>query len=80
MVEQLNRQIIGWANYFRLGPVSKDYRAVEVHTRRPLRQWPCAKHKLPGLGIKRYPDALLHDKFGLVRLTERTTSFPWATA
>jgi group II intron reverse transcriptase/maturase len=79
LVAQLNRQIIGWANYFCLGPVSNAYRAVEGHTLRRLRQWLCAKHKRKGAGSKRYSDQFLHDRFGLVRLTARTASFPWAT-
>jgi len=78
LVARLNRLISGWANYFRLGPVSKAYRAVERHTRRRLRQWLCAKHKRPGSGIARYPADLLYEEFGLVRLTKRTASFPWA--
>ncbi len=80
LVEMLNRQIIGWANYFCLGPVSKAYRAVERHTCRRLRQWLCAKHKRQGSGTKRYPDEFLHEKCGLVRLTKRTASLPWATS
>jgi RNA-directed DNA polymerase len=79
LVADLNRRLIGWANYFCLGPVSKAYRAVEMHTRRRLRQWLCAKHQLPGQGIGRYPDATLHEGLGLVRLTKRTASLPWAT-
>jgi RNA-directed DNA polymerase len=79
LVMKLNREIIGWANYFCLGPVSKAYRAVEQHTRRRLRQWLRAKHKLPGMGTARYPDEALHDVYGLVRLSKRTASFPWAT-
>jgi group II intron reverse transcriptase/maturase len=79
LVTKLNREIIGWANYFRLGPVSKAYRAVEQHTRRRLRQWLCAKHKVPGTGTARYPDEALHEVFGLVRVSQRTASFPWAT-
>jgi hypothetical protein len=79
LVARLNRQIIGWSNYFCLGPVSPAYRAVERHTRRRLRQWLCAKHKVPGVGTARYPDDTLHEEFGLVRLTVRTTSLPWAT-
>jgi RNA-directed DNA polymerase len=34
VVGKLNRMMIGWANYFCLGPVSKAYRAVEQHTRK----------------------------------------------
>jgi RNA-directed DNA polymerase len=79
IVVSLNRLIIGWANYFCLGPVSKAYRVVERHTRRRLRQWLCAKHKVPGAGTARYPDDALHEVFGLVRLAQRTASFPWAT-
>jgi RNA-directed DNA polymerase len=79
LVVRLNQEVIGWANYFCLGPVSKAYRAVERHTRRRLRQWLCAKHQMPGAGTARYPDDTLHEAFGLVRLTQRTASFPWAT-
>ena len=80
LVEALNRKINGWANYFCLGPVSSAYRAVEEHTRRRLRQWLCVKHKERAGGTTRFPLLALHQKFGLVRLTARTASFPWATA
>jgi len=79
LVAALNRKINGWANYFCLGPVSQAYRAVEAHTRRRLRQWLCVKHKEQAGGTTRFPLQALHQKFGLVRLTARTTSFPWAT-
>ena len=39
----------------------------------------CAKHQRKGAGTTRYSDQLLHDRFGLVRLAQRTASFPWAT-
>jgi RNA-directed DNA polymerase len=78
LVADLNRRLIGWANYFYLGPVSKAYRAVETHARRRLRQWLCAKHQVSGPGTGRYPDVTLHEGLGLVRLTRRTASFPWA--
>jgi group II intron reverse transcriptase/maturase len=80
LVADLNRRLIGWANYFYLGPVSKAYRAVELHTRRRLRQWLCAKHQVSGQGTGQYPDVTLHEGLGLVRLTRRTASFPWAKA
>jgi RNA-directed DNA polymerase len=78
VIATLNRMMIGWANYFCLGPVSKAYQTIEQHTRKRLRQWLRAKHKRRGAGTKRYPDQLLHDRFGLFRLTKRTASFPWA--
>jgi len=79
LVEALNRKLNGWANYFCLGPVSQAYRAVEQHTCRRLRQWLCVKHKERAGGNTRFPQKALHQKFGLVRLTARTASFPWAT-
>jgi RNA-directed DNA polymerase len=77
---KLNRMMTGWANYFCLGPVSKAYRAVEQHARKRLRQWQCAKHKMSRPATGRFPDAALHEELGLVRLTTRTRSFPWATS
>jgi RNA-directed DNA polymerase len=80
VVRTLNRMMNGWANYFCLGPVSKAYRAVEQHARKRLRQWLCAKHKVAWPATKRFPEADLHDELGLVRLTKRTRSLPWATS
>jgi group II intron reverse transcriptase/maturase len=80
MVGKLNRMLNGWANYFCLGPVSKAYRAVERHACERLRQWLCAKHKVRGRGTGRFPDVHLHTVLGLVRLSMRTRSFPWANS
>ena len=80
VVAKLNRTMIGWANYFCLGPVSKAYRAVERHARKRLRQWLCSKHSISWQATKKFSDAVLHDELGLVRLTTRTHSFPWATS
>jgi group II intron reverse transcriptase/maturase len=80
VVAKLNRTMIGWANYFCLGPVSKAYRAVERHSRKRLRQWLCTKHSISWQATKKFSDAVLHEGLGLVRLTKRTRSFPWATS
>jgi RNA-directed DNA polymerase len=77
-VALLNRKLVGWANYFCLGPVSKAYRSVDAHARKRLRQWLCNKHKKRGKGISRFPDEFLYKTLGLTRLTERTHNFPWA--
>src|SRR5215468_3139247 len=80
VVARLNRVLMGWANYFCLGPVSKAYRAVDEHACKRLRQWLCAKHKVFGSGIGQFPEPFLHSVLGLVRLTARTRSLPWATS
>ena len=77
-VNRLNRLLVGWANYFSLGPVSPAYRAVDHHARRRLRQWLCRKHKIQGQGTSRYPEEYLYRELGLVHLPTRTRSFPWA--
>jgi group II intron reverse transcriptase/maturase len=77
-VARLNSMMIGWANYFRLGSVSKAYRAVDAHTRYRLRQWLRAKHKVRGAGTGHFPDEYLYDTLGLVELARRTRDFPWA--
>ena len=78
VVKTLNHKLNGWANYFCLGPVSKAYRAVDQHTRKRLRQWLCIKHKVKWPGKKKFKTVDFYKVQGLVSLTERTASFPWA--
>jgi len=66
IAERLNRMMIGCANYFCLGPVSKAYSAVDIHAHRRLRRWLCDKHNEPRPAYKRFPEASLHSVFGLV--------------
>jgi hypothetical protein len=79
-VARLNRKLIGWSNYFCLGPVSKAYAAVDQHACKRLRQWLCKKHKVRGSGTTRFPDQYLYNELGLVQLSKRTRNFPWAKA
>ena len=79
-VTRLNRLLVGWANYFCLGPVSTAYRAVDAHVRWRLRQWLCVKYKVHGQGRARFPDTYLYEDLGLVRLPSLTRNFSWATA
>ena len=79
-VAELNRLLVGWANYFCHGPVSPAYRALDAHVRQRLRQWLGVKHKGRGPGTRTWPDRHLHEGLGLVGLTHRTADFPWAKA
>lgn len=77
-VARLNRTMVGWANYFRLGAVSSAYRKVTDHARQRLRRWLARKHKVQGGGYSRYLDDHLHHKFGLVELRLCDRNVPWA--
>jgi len=80
IVKRLNVMLQGWANYFRLGPVSKAYRLATNHARQRLRQWLCRKHEQRGMGYTRYPDSYLHAELGLVQLRLVDRNVPWAPA
>jgi RNA-directed DNA polymerase len=77
-VARLNRLLVGWSNYFRLGPVTAAYRAVDYHVRERLRRWLCRKHSVDSSGALRFTDQHLYDELRLVRLCLRTQRFPWA--
>ncbi len=79
-IAHLNRKLVGWGNYFCLGPVSKAYRSVDSHTRQRLRWWLCNKHRIPGKGTSRFPDEVLYNTLGLTRLEVQTRNLPWANA
>lgn len=80
MVQCLNRKLGGWANYFRLGPVTKAYRGLDCYTTRRLRRWLCKRHKVGGDGYSRYPDEYLYNHLGLIRLPMLPQRLPWANA
>lgn len=80
LVGRLNRKLQGWANYFKLGPVSKAYRIVDGYTTSRLRRWLCHKHKVQSGGYRHYPNEYLYGTLGLVRLPVLTRNLPWAKA
>ena len=74
-VRRLNRKLLGWANYFCLGAASKAYRAVDSHTCDRLRHWLARKHKEQGWRNSRFPEKLLYQELGLIRLQRRHRRF-----
>lgn len=80
IVGKLNQKLVGWANYFSVGAVTKAYGAVNYHVTNRLRRWLCAQHKVRGPGFSRYPDAYLYGELGLYRLQRQRPSFPNASA
>jgi hypothetical protein len=80
MVKQLNRLLIGWANYYSLGPVHTAYRTIDRYTPLRLRRWLCNKHKIANTGTRCFPYEYLHDTLGLVQLRSLAHSVPSAKA
>jgi group II intron reverse transcriptase/maturase len=80
LVNRLNAKIVGWANYFRLGPVSKAYDRVSRHVSQRLRRWLCRKFRVVGSGLEQFSDKQLREDLGLVDLRDLRRRFLCANA
>ena len=79
LVSEINRTLVGWANYFSLGAVDRVYRRVDQHVQYRLRRWLRKKHKARTSVYRRWPAAFF-EQAGLVNLVERRRGLSCAKA
>lgn len=71
VVAEVNRRLVGWANYFSVGTTSRVYRTMDEYTGMLLRKFLVRRHKVSGRGTLRFSEPVLRTRLGLVQLSGR---------
>jgi RNA-directed DNA polymerase len=71
VVEEVNRKLRGWGQYFSIGTLEPAYRTLDRHTESLLRKFLVRRHKVPGRGTRPFSNRYLYGDLGLVRLQDR---------
>ena len=76
VVEELNRVLRGWGNYFCFGHPQQAMRRLNYFAEQRLRKWLMRRRQKRGMGYTQYPTAKLYEEYGLYRLPTRRPVAP----
>ncbi len=65
---RLNRVLRGWSAYFDQGTRLMAYRAIDNYVQCAVGDFLQRRHKVPGRGTRRFPDAVIFGELGVLRL------------
>jgi group II intron reverse transcriptase/maturase len=75
MVPGINRLLVGWSNYFRVGTIARAWGSVDHYVFQRLRQWWCRKYRIRNRRDARFSAEYLYQQMGVVCLRHvRSTS------
>jgi len=67
---KVNRMLVGWSNYFRIGTLKKAYRAVDNYVYEKVRGFLRRRHKIASSGTSLVPTGASLRDWGIVRLRD----------
>ena len=70
LVEQVNRVLRGWVNYFGYGTVSKTYVKLEQFVQNRLRGWLAHKHRAQHRSVRRYSAKHIYGDLGVLNMAQ----------
>jgi len=68
LAQAINRQLVGWANYFCVGTIKQTWGSIDHYLFHRVRQWWCAKYKVRNRRDARFSENYLYRQVGVVRL------------
>jgi RNA-directed DNA polymerase len=73
LAQGINRLLIGWANYFRVGTIRHAWKSVDYYVFHRLRQWWCRKYRIRNRRDSRFSTKYLYQQMGIACLGDRPT-------
>jgi RNA-directed DNA polymerase len=70
LAQTLNRQLVGWANYFCVGTFQEAWGSIDHYVFHRVRQWWCAKYKIRNRRDARFSANYLYRQIGVVWLRD----------